>query len=420
MEESVCAALFRIPGISQLEVREELEKGFVRLLGEIPLGGMDTFADMPVYVSASRLPEFGKLTAVLADALEKIVGHYSSDSRIRAIYDLSEELNLILQEAANEPYSIGAYRPDFLQAENGQLKICEIGARFPLNGWMISYYMEQIIGNFSFWNTEKPVQLLKQMPEQFEQIFQKEKVLTLVMKSEKGNEIHWLLDILNKKGFRSQICKPEELDLGANEILLNGKAVEQFILEMDRTELSLFRPGVLNQIIHHSRYINDVRTLILVHDKRVLAVLNDETIMRDYLDAGDYDFLRSWLVPAFALNNDALISELISTRENWVLKQSSGGRGVGMYIGHETDPVVWEKVLRENRGEYMVQQYVRQHNYPVPTGDKTETMHLVGMLLCLNRTLCGPGVFRGSSNEVINVHQGRGVIFPLLTGTFSQ
>lgn len=420
MEESVCAALYRIPGISQLEVREELEKGFVRLLGEIPLGGIDTFADLPVHVSVSRLPEFEKLTAVLADALEKIVRHYAADSRIRAIYDLSDELNSILQEAAAEPYAIGAYRPDFLQAENGQLKICEIGARFPLNGWMISYYMEQVVGSFRFWNTEKPVQLLKHMPEQFEQIFQKEKVLTLVMKSEKGYEIHWLLDILREKGFRSQICKPEELELVENEIQLNGKTAEQFILEMDRTELSLFRPGVLNQLIHHSRYINDVRTLILVHDKRVLAVLNDETIMRDYLDAGDYEFLRSWLVPAFALNDEALIGKLISTRENWVLKQSSGGRGVGMYIGHETEAAVWEKALRENRGEYMVQEYVKQHNYAVPTGNKTETMHLVGMLLCLNRTLCGPGVFRGSSNEVINVHQGRGVIFPMLTGSFSQ
>lgn len=91
-----------------------------------------------------------------------------------------------------------------------------------------------------------------------------------------------------------------------------------------------------------------------------------------------------------------------------------------MYIGHECPSEKWRQVLAENGKEYMAQQYVKQHLYTVPVGDHTEQMYLVGMLLCLNKSLCGPGIFRGSANEVINVHQGRGIIFPVLTGAFSQ
>lgn len=420
MEQDICGKLFTIPGADQSVLRKEMERGFIHYLGEVPLGGSDTYADSPILIPENRLPELHQLTAVLANALDKIVRNYANDKRIRAIYDLDEELNAILTEAADIPYEIGAYRPDFLQAENGELKLCEIGARFPLNGWMISYYMEQVVFDFSFWNKEIPLQILRDMPEQFARLFDADKILTLVMESEKGSEIHWLLDLFRKKGFRVETCRPDELQYNENSVILNGQPVEQFILEMDRTELKKFKPEVLKHIIRHCRYINDVRTLILVHDKRVLAVLYDEAIMRDYLSQTDYDFLRAYLVPAFALNDENLRNKLLQEQNGWVLKESSGGRGEGMYVGHECESENWKEVLTENWKSYMVQEYVKQYTYSVPTGKSTESMHLVGMLLCLNKTLCGPGIFRGSANAVINVHQGRGLIFPVLTGSFSQ
>jgi hypothetical protein len=378
--------------------------------GKLPFDG-DTFSAMPVVLKPHYLQQMDRLCQILNKVLVRIVSAYFTDDRIREIYNLDEELESILKVAQEKPYSIGLYRPDILQDENGQARICEIGARYPINGWMITYYLNLICSD----HRVMPENELQAVPGQLEFLqtlfnaFDAAEPLVLVHDNEKGTEVFNLLHEFSKKGLSSLSASPADLKLQHGDITLHDKAVSQFILEMDREELRKFSPDVLHHIIRSGNYLNDVRTLILVHDKRVLAVLYDEFIMADYLSADDNQFLRPFLIPTFTLNQPARRQEIIHSKHNWLLKQNSGGRGIDIYVKDECEPEVWASIVNERWTEYMLQRYVPQQtfNYLNNRG-----INIVGMLLCYNDRSFGPGLFRGAAGCVVNVHNGRAVIFP--------
>ena len=58
----------------------------------------------------------------------------------------------------------------------------------------------------------------------------------------------------------------------------------------------------------------------------------------------------------------------------------------------------------------MIQEYVDQKIFNLKQDDKTA---IVGLLLFYNAQSFGPGIFRGSSQSVINIHNG-GYVLPSL------
>lgn len=396
------------------EHRQSLNELLEHHLGEIPCTGADSFSPVPVVIKSFYLPQMEQLCLVLHQALVKIVNAYFTDERIRSIYHLDVELENILKLAETKLYEPGCYRPDFLQSVDGQSKICEIGARYPINGWMISYYLNVM-------NKAKlgiPLDELEDVPQQTDFLeaiyarFKAESPLVLLHENEKGTEVFYLLEEFKKRGLESIAATPQELSLENGLLSLHGRPVDQFILEMDREELRKFPREILEQIVLNSNHFNDVRTLILVHDKRILAVLYDENIMNDYLSAAEYQFLRQFLIPTFALNSAEKRAEVRDSTQNWLLKKNSGGRGIGIYVKSECTAATWEKVLEEEWEDYMVQQHVTQQLFDYSDSAIANQINLVGMLLCYNDHSYGPGLFRGSAESVVNVHQGRGVIFP--------
>jgi hypothetical protein len=243
-------------------------------------------------------------------------------------------------------------------------------------------------------------------------IFDANEPLVMVHDNEKGTEIFNLLNEFSKKGLSALFASPADLEIENGLVELRGKVVSQFIFEMDREELRKFPPDVLYHIIRNGVYFNDVRTLILVHDKRILAVLYDDDIMADYLSVEEHQFLKPFLIPTYTLNESEKRGEIINSRQNWLIKQNSGGRGVGIYVKDECTPETWAKIINEQWPEYMVQQYVDQQQFTYPCNPDDSPVSLVGMLLCYNDHSFGPGLFRASAACVVNVHQGRAVIFP--------
>lgn len=396
--------------------RDFLNEMLIKYLGEIPCNGADSFSPVPVAVERREIMRMEQLCRILNKALTGIVNAYFEDERIRAIYNFDEDLNRILQMAQAQPYEVGMYRPDFLQAEDGGIKICEIGARYPINGWMISYYLNIITEA----GTKGQLPSLEAVPAQqdfiasiFDQ-FNSSTPIVLVHDREKGTEVFYLLDELGKQGLDYLSASPSQLTHQNGIVMLNGRPVSQFIFEMDREELRNFDPEVLKLIINQGNYFNDVRTLILVHDKRILAVLYDEAMMSDHLSEEEYRFLRSFLIPTYDLQSAEKRAEVSHSPLNWVLKRNSGGRGIDMFVKNDCDAGVWTAIIDNQWPEYMVQQYVPQRWFTYGSGSEQTMINLVGMLLCYNGHSFGPGLFRGSAEHVVNVHQGRGIIFPAM------
>ncbi|WP_264525380.1 hypothetical protein [Flavobacterium sp. N502536] len=373
----------------------------------------DSFANSSVVLHPEYNGEMDRLCAVLSKASKAIVLNYFEDNRIRNYYQLDNDLEGILKKSNSQTYNQGFYRPDFLYDTNDQPKICEIGARYPLNGWMISYY-SQLIHNRTNSHHEKAHTSgtdLENLIDDLSQQFAPHRKVALIHDDEKGSDIFNAQRELAKLDIELISAKPQDLIISNNSITVNGVAVSQFILEMDREELKKISPDVLDKLVEENSYFNDIRTLILIHDKRVLAVMYDAQIMQDYLSEEDYSFLRNYLIPSFVITDPAGCDAFTDTEQNLILKLNSGGRGIGAYVKSDCTNENWNTIVRENWGKYLIQHFVNQKEFN--DAENNRQIYLVGMLLCKDDKTYGSGIFRGSDESVVNVHQGRALIYPI-------
>ena len=389
-------------------------------IGELPHKGKDTFIDIPVAVTQRLFDEGSALTTLLNKALCQIVNNFDNDPRIQRIYNLDDHLKSLVKICNATPYHIGLYRPDFLIDQDGQLKLCEIGCRYPLNGWMLSGYLHKAMREISNEGGENANSIIEAITDALASRLPDNAHIFLVHDNEPGSEIFYLLEELRHRGVSYQSVKPASLR-AANGKLSNDEVEADFaLLELDREELKLIDQQVLMQLVRSNNYLNDIRSLILVHDKRVLAVLDDDGIMSDYLSIDEYSKLKPYLIRSISTSSPAHIDQLMHTQEAWILKRASGGRGIGALLNKECRTEEWQTTLLNHSDEYMAQQWVSQARFPAPyvaadddhNKDNDEPIYLVGMLLCENDHFHGPGLFRGSSQSIVNVHEGRSAIFP--------
>lgn len=398
---------------NQPEKQKKWDELFSEYFGNDTGLGSHFFANSSVKLPLEYDNEMNRLCSILNYACKAIVQNYFEDKRIRNYYQLDKDLEALLKKSNSAIYNQGFYRPDFLYDTNNQAKICEIGARYPLNGWMISYYLKLIndeIKETKDWLCFKDPDLKNLIDDLYYQ-FVPNKKLALVHDDEKGTEIFYLQNELAKLGVELISVKPQDLIVSNHSIYVNGEPVSQFILEMDREELKKIKPDVIDKLIEQNCYFNDIRTLILIHDKRVLAVMYDAEIMNDYINEEDYEFLKQYLIPSYVIVDPAGCDAFIENQENLILKLNSGGRGIGAYVKNDCTAKEWETIIRENWSKYLIQHFVEQKEFK--DLENNRQIHLVGMLLCKDDKSYGPGLFRGSDESVVNVHQGRALIYPI-------
>ena len=374
---------------------------------------LDNFLGTPVIITAIERNKYSRLSKLLNNVLEKIVINYFKDKSIREVYKLDVGLESILKLAEDVPYKVGMYRPDLIFDKNGAPKICEIGCRYPINGWMVSYCMNKTLKKLEPFNTNNDI-----IPEPLDFIptiskdLDVTKTLFYVHDKEKGSDAHLFFKELTKIGFSVMDISPNDLKLVNDELVVYNEKAVQFIIEMDREEFKRMNPEVLKALIKSKVCINDIRSIILVHDKRILSVLYNEEIMSKYINGEDYIFLKQFLIPSFTLDSEKIRNQLInSSNINWILKRSSGGRGVGMYEKKNCPPSTWKKVVSEQWSDYMVQEYISQKELYLTNKEKVHIINIVGMLLVYNEQFFGLGVYRGSTESIINVHNGA-YVFP--------
>lgn len=366
-----------------------------------------TFKNTPLMISLDQDEVYSKLIKLLNKSLEKIVLNYFSDERIRQIYQLDESLEEILKLANKTPYKVGMYRPDIIFDSSGQAKICEIGCRYPINGWMLSYYLSKILKELSQANSDwKPIDKQLDFISEIFGDFNKNEKLFYVHNKEKGTEAFLLFEELEKRGFFIEDIVPSQFVLHKDRLYVNEDKAVQFILELDREELKEIDANVLKALVKSEKCINDLRTIILVHDKRVLSVLYNEEIMLDYITISEYNFLKQFLIPSFILDIPSKREKFSDSNQNWVLKRSSGGRGVDMYVKDECTTKVWQQVIRDEWKEYMIQEFVEQQKVAVRHKELLQKLNIVGMLLSYNEISFGTGLYRGATKSIINVHSG--------------
>jgi hypothetical protein len=150
--------------------------------------------------------------------------------------------------------------------------------------------------------------------------------------------------------------------------------------------------------------LNPLSTVILLHDKRFLAVLWDDAFREAALGKEDSDFVARFLIPTYTRKQAANIWEdAYRKKDGYILKPQLLGKSEGIVPGPLVTERDWKACFDSKQIESMVlQPFVTQRRFHASIDGKSFQDYGTGMLLCLEDELQGLGQFRMSSCEVIN------------------
>jgi len=364
----------------------------------------------PWALTAAEVAGLERVANCIRRAIRVVVEHYFDDPRLRAILPLEADVEKLLRVADRFPYRIGAIRPDFLHAADGTIQINEINARFPLNAFLISHLLDAIFAEVPYRHRFavgfKGIPGPAKVPEALQETFGDRARVVVLKKQERGWDTRLLVDYWPG----CQELPPEEAGTLDPER-------DFVVLELHQHELVRQMPR-LPALITSGRYLNDVRTIFLGHDKRLLAIFTSD-LLDDYLPAEDIELLHRHVVPTYVIG---LAGEPLrrarERREEWLLKPNLFGKGEGIVIGRNVSADAWRAALDSAPRQFVLQPFVEQRRFDVMTevgGDvRRVTMNVVGLLPTLNEHCLGPGIYRASPGDIVNVAGGGTIMVPVV------
>ncbi|MGH9272627.1 MAG: hypothetical protein ACRDZ2_15310 [Ilumatobacteraceae bacterium] len=377
-------------------------------------------APYPLTIPERDVAVLERLYQAITAGISATIEHYLHDPRLQETLALPPPFVELLRRAARHPYRPGALRPDFLLDVDGVAKVCEVNARFPTNGFLCSYYTNQVVEGLDHL-AGRPARAVPGLRCTLDALASRFEPgpLVVVLDREGGTEIFLMIEELARRGIEARTRTPAELRVERGRILDATGPVEQFILELERDELLDLPLDLFDALAASPRTFNDVRTLILGHDKRMLAVLGDRSVVTDLVAPSDADLLVAHVIPTFNAADRRIADDVRTDPARWVLKRNSSGRGVDLLVGAACDPAQWRHAVAHEAHDRAAQHFVEQLVLTMPTlsadGELVDqAVHVVGLLPGFDGRPFGPGLFRASAESVINVAGDRGVLVPTM------
>jgi hypothetical protein len=369
------------------------------------------FNPYPWAITGPELAELEKISRALRRAACAVVENYLTDRRLQTMILLPPRVVEWLRLAADRPYTLGAIRPDFLHAVDGTPIVNEINARFPLNGFLVSEAMTAALAEMPYQSRLpgdfEPIPGLACITGALEQIVGNRESLIVVKGIERGYDMRLLVD-----HWKLPVVTPAE---AAPSMLADRFAM----LELHQHEmLDEVSPEAMTALARDGRHLNDVRTVFLVHDKRLLVVMTSD-IVRDYVSGEDLATLARHVAPTFVVGlNDAIREEASERQHEWVLKPNLLGKAEGVVVGALVTVAEWKAALDSADPRWVLQRYVRQREFAILSAMDGEVavrpMNVIGLLPSLNDECFGPGIYRAGRGPIVNVAGGGTILAPVI------
>ncbi|ODN43135.1 hypothetical protein [Piscirickettsia litoralis] len=162
-------------------------------------------------VPKSILGQAETVHPVLIKAINKIVDNYLLDENLKEALKLDDRQLLLVKLASKTSYKIFSIRPDFLISENNEIKLCEINARFTINGFMGAYYT--YLQTKEDYPQDSGIEdILGKLVDSYTSRFDLSKPLFLMREKEKGYDLNLLKGYLISKGVEVVDIKPRDLN----------------------------------------------------------------------------------------------------------------------------------------------------------------------------------------------------------------
>ncbi|CEJ94147.1 hypothetical protein VHEMI09697 [[Torrubiella] hemipterigena] len=357
--------------------------------------------------------------------------------------------------APYSPLQMGSWRPDFLVEDtNGgheNFRLSEINARFCFNGFMHGYYGQTALEKMGM--TRAGLIGAADGEQFFEgllDLFDPNLPLHLLKGDEKGIDITMFIHAVRKRlGFSPRLITPAELRLfsdpqqpgraklgcladpsnatGPTFTTAQGEVVEEIHrvgLELHQRELSALDPAILQQV--SLRCFNDMRTILLVHDKRMLGIIKQELALlvsrrvlspaqAVALDKGIADTYLAGSQDLHHLLQISLLQPSVDLKNDFLLKPVRGGKGAGIVFCEDITRAEWLAAVQQlqnpnlvHGSSMVVQRCVKQNLYSLilRQSDGQERYPIVGTYHTVHGKYLGLGTWRSSSERICAVSSG--------------
>ncbi|KAL3419063.1 taurine catabolism dioxygenase [Phlyctema vagabunda] len=437
--------------------------------------GLDILGSpLPVLVPEHFLANTKRLSDILGRAITSIVERWWIDSKANfpGRMPISPQQEAVLRwmdgpgKILVKPFSVrqGVWRPDFLLSDmnherGGRPQICEINARFCLNGFFVTAFAHEALQEkAAAFPTLKPAAEPENMYTAYKNLVNADKPIYLLKAAEKGIDIHLYAPYMrNRYGMIVRFIKPGELRLIQNAnfssdcklcctvdasesnseseaglqgrfVTATGEVVEeihQVILELHQSELEGLGHDILQALAPVC--INDLRSIFLVHDKRMLGMVLQEipSLVDEHhiLTAEEAEILRLGIVPTILPGSTELrdligdIQKEPDTRDQYLLKPIGSGKGDGIIFGGDTSKDDFTDSLERLSNEsakgqlYVVQRVISQARYHVVIPEENNKSavlfnHFVGTFMMIDGRYLGLGLWRTSKDRICAVSSG--------------
>lgn len=362
--------------------------------------GPEKFISYPVVLDQEYINNSEKLCHIINGVLVMFAYNYVRDTKLQQLYQLDKELNEILLMANGIPYELGMYKLHFLYDQDGNPRINNINCQYPLEDWLESSDINDAtnaLANATYpdWNgIDNQSDFLNEISNQFDH----DEDLFIIKKNKKDKD-DAKIQALKNVGINTVYVEPKDFKIVDGQLKVGKKVARQFLLDVNREELKLFDKEVLKIIVQSGRCLNDVRTIILIHDRKILAGFYNRDIMGAYINMDDYTFLSSFLVPSFTINTQEDIDFLLNSQDIWILRSNEPGNPV--YVRSNYSKEDWEKLVKNTSHQSLAQPYAQRKEFSIPLNDQEVAVNLTGVNLCFNAKYYGPGPFKTSKESVL-------------------
>lgn len=349
------------------------------------------------------------------------------------------------KEGVIPPYSerMGHWRPDILlsNTDNGDLsfRMCEINARFFQNSLLYSIQAltacsRMLSDHPVFQPTADPEELLDCLCGLFDPSFP----LHLMVGWGKPRMAFAITELLKKRtGVSAKVIRPSDLRLIPDDTSPTGHSLYAVCTKSDEAATSVQNAAseitervhqvglyfyqdefryLSAEILQHIaiRCVNDIRTILLVADKRILGIVLQEldSLVNKYklLTPEQARILRDGIVPTVLPGSPELNTLISQSRTNqalkkeYIIKPCRDAESVGILFGDELRDDEWQRLLADmqdprvypHQFQYIIQPIIRQpaikmsHQADLTTGDQK----IVGLYYAFNGRYKALGAWR--------------------------
>lgn len=382
------------------------------------------YHDRPMAVTSARRDELRRLHRILYKCIEYMAVHYREF--VPQYIPLSDKEMELLEIQSRYPFRAGTYRPDYLVTEKGELKLCEITSRFFAHGIFMTYFAECAAQRFldtMSGAAEKDriavtdrgdgptgknqrrihASSFNEMLGYMLQITEGKNDLYVLKSADKTSEIALYAPFYRAFGKQVEIFEAQEVEQNIE------RWKDGFVISaLNQKDLLSFSTETVETMIAAGMY-NDLRTILLVHDKRFMSMWFRDAFTDKCLTAEETAFLRSHAIPTYLFGEKEKIWEDARlNKEGYILKHHRLGKSEKVYAGPLTDAGTWENLWeKEAVKEMILQPFIRQRTYPTVWEGTPFEDYICGMMLCVDDRYFDSGMIRASSLPVTNIGDDR-------------